>query len=63
MVGVNGSGAGCSAGEASDLYRNGVFALAVDPQAFVGLGTFEEQVEALVAGLKQVRPAPGRTAD
>ncbi|MCH2658959.1 Ldh family oxidoreductase [bacterium] len=53
------SGAGCSAGEASDLYRNGVFALAVDPQAFVGLGTFEEQVEAFVAGLKQVRPAPG----
>ena len=50
---------GFGAGEASDLYRNGVFALAVDPQAFVGLGTFEEQVEAFVAGLKQVRPAPG----
>ncbi|NKB72103.1 MAG: hypothetical protein GKR89_33920 [Candidatus Latescibacteria bacterium] len=53
------SGAGCSTGVENDLYRNGVFALALDPEAFVGLGSFADQVEAFVAGLKQVRPAPG----
>ena len=53
------SGAGCSTGAESDLYRNGVFALALDPEAFVGLGSFEELVDSFIAGLKQVCPAPG----
>ena len=52
-------GSGCSSGEESDLNRNGVFVVAIDPAKFVGRQQFEASVTQFVARLKVTDKAPG----
>jgi len=52
------SGAGCSTGAETESERNGVFIQIIDPATFGPLDQFEDQVEALVAVLKQSQRAP-----
>ncbi len=39
---------------------NGVFMIAVDPSAFVGLDTFKEGVDDVVKRVKEIEPEPGK---
>jgi len=38
---------------------NGVLAVAIDPEAFIGLDPFKERADALFSHVKKVRPEPG----
>ncbi len=39
---------------------NGVFMIAVDPSAFVGLGPFKEGVDDVIRRVKEIEPEPGK---
>jgi LDH2 family malate/lactate/ureidoglycolate dehydrogenase len=39
---------------------NGVFMIAVDPEAFVGLDTFREGVDDVISRVKEIKPEPGK---
>ncbi|MEX1021273.1 MAG: Ldh family oxidoreductase [Litorilinea sp.] len=52
-------GAGVVTGVDTGREANAIFALAIDPDYFVGRAAFAEQVAALTAGLQQVPPRPG----
>jgi len=52
------SGAGCSTGQETDLDRNGLFMVVIDPAMFVTREAFNQSVERFLAGIKASQPAP-----
>ena len=51
-------GSGCSSGEESELNRNGVFVLVIDPDKFVSRTQFNQGVEQLLDKIKNAERSP-----
>lgn len=53
------TGAGCSSGRNESYSRNGLFVLAIDPEKFGGLSSFQDSISELIGSIKDVQKLPG----